>query len=153
MPERLKEGDPAPDFDLLSPPGKKIKLSNLIGDRHVVLYFYPKDDTPGCTQEAQGFGERIAAIRDLGAEVLGVSLDTLESHEAFQKKFDIPFPLLADTNKLVSGNYRALNEKGTMTERITYLIGRDGQIKKVWDPVNVEQHVDEVLGALRDLKT
>ncbi|MBI4161021.1 MAG: peroxiredoxin [Acidobacteria bacterium] len=153
MAGRLGPGDPAPDFDLLAPPGRKIKLSNLIGDRHVVLYFYPKDDTPGCTQEARDFAARIGEIRDLGAEVLGVSVDTLESHEAFQRKHDLTFPLLSDLNSLVCGNYRVLNDKGTMADRVTYLIGKDGLIQKVWDPVNVATHVGEVIAALKELQS
>ncbi|MCZ6669428.1 MAG: peroxiredoxin [Acidobacteria bacterium] len=153
MTERIQAGGPAPDFDLLSPRGKKVKLSNLVGDKFVVLYFYPKDDTPGCTQEARDFGARIGEFRDLGAEVLGVSVDSLDSHEAFQKKFEIPFPLLSDSYKLVSKNYGALNDKGTMADRVTFLIGKDGMIKKVFDPVNVENHVGDVLSALTALKS
>ena len=151
MPKRLAAGQPAPEFDLMAPPGKKYKLSERVGEGHVVLYFYPKDDTPGCTREAQDFGARIAEIRDLGAEVFGVSVDTLESHEEFQRKYQIPFPLLADIYKLVGGNYGALNDNGTMADRVTFLIGRDGQIRKVWDPVEVEGHVEEVIAALKEL--
>ena len=150
MGEKIGIGQPAPDFDLMAPPGQKIKLSDLVGDKIVVLYFYPQDDTPGCTTEAHGFRDQIQEFRDLGAEVLGVSVDTLQSHEDFAKKHSIPFPLLSDSYKLVSGNYGVLSAKG-QAERVTYLIGKDGMVKKVFDPVNEENHAQEVLQALKEL--
>ncbi|MCZ6671034.1 MAG: peroxiredoxin [Acidobacteria bacterium] len=150
MTEKIGVGQPAPEFDLMAPPGRKVKLSNLVGDRTVVLFFYPQDDTPGCTKEAQGFRDRIQEFRELGAEVLGVSVDTLQSHEEFAKKHSIPFPLLSDSYKLVSGNYGVLSPKG-QAERVTYLIGKDGKVKKVFDPVNEETHAEEVLQALKEL--
>ena len=148
----LKEGDPAPDFSIHDERGQNLRLSNLRGQR-VVLYFYPKDDTPGCTKEACSFRDQFQKFKDAGIRVLGVSLDSEESHQAFISKYDLPFSLLSDTNHSVSEAYGVYGEQswGGKTfmgvSRKTFLIDEEGKIKKVFDKVNVEQHADEVIKA------
>jgi peroxiredoxin Q/BCP len=148
----LKEGDAAPDFTSRDAHGNTVRLSDLRG-RNVVLYFYPKDDTPGCTKEACSFRDAHSVYEERGIEVLGVSLDDEQSHQAFAQKYNLPFTLLADTDHSVAEAYGVYGEKtrGERTymgvDRKTFLIGREGRIKKIFDKVNVEQHADEVLEA------
>jgi peroxiredoxin Q/BCP len=148
----LKAGDSAPDFTSRDAQGNEVKLSNLRG-QNVVLYFYPKDDTPGCTKEACSFRDASAVYEDAGVKVLGVSLDDEQSHQAFAEKFKLPFTLLADTDHSVSDAYGVYGEqtwgdkKYMGVARKTFLIDKEGKIKKVFDQVNVEQHADEVLEA------
>ena len=150
---RPKEGDPAPDFELTSDGGETVRLSALKG-RPVVLYFYPKDDTPGCTKEACGFRDDYAQYARAGVVILGVSPDSTRSHAAFKKKFDIPFPLLADEDKAVVKRYGAWGKKKFMGReymgvlRKTYLIGRDGRVLRVFEKVKPEGHSQEILAAL-----
>ena len=133
----LEIGDKAPDFDLPGDGGKKVKLSALKG-RAVIVYFYPKDDTPGCTKEACAFRDRLAEIESLGAVVLGVSADDVEKHKAFTEKYELNFPLLADTDHALSEKYGAWREKNMYgkismgIQRSTYLIDSDGKVAKVW---------------------
>lgn len=149
----LKEGDAAPEFKAKTVGGKEISLAELRG-KNVVLYFYPKDDTPGCTKEACGFRDRFAEIEKKGAIVLGVSVDSVESHAKFSTKFKLPFPLLADTAKEIAQAYGVWGEKRFMgrkylgVHRVTFLIGPDGKIKKIWTKEKPEEHADEVLAAL-----
>ncbi|HEY0322196.1 MAG TPA: thioredoxin-dependent thiol peroxidase [Pyrinomonadaceae bacterium] len=146
----LKEGDTAPDFATRDERGQAVKLSDLRGQR-VVLYFYPKDDTPGCTKEACSFRDQFQDFKDAGIKVLGVSLDSEESHQAFISKYNLPFTLLSDTDHAVSDAYGVYGEQswGDKTymgvARKTFLIDEQGKIKKVFDKVNVEQHADEVM--------
>lgn len=148
----LKEGDTAPDFTTKDSHGKIVKLSDLRG-QNVVLYFYPKDDTPGCTKEACSFRDANSTYEEKGVKVLGVSLDDEASHQAFASKFNLPFTLLSDTNHSVSEAYGVYGEqqwgdkKFMGVARKTFLIDQEGKIKKVFDKVNVEQHADEVLAA------
>jgi peroxiredoxin Q/BCP len=150
----LKEGDAAPDFTSRDAQGDEVKLSSLRG-RNVVLYFYPKDDTPGCTKEACSFRDARSVYEDEGIKVLGVSLDDEESHQKFAEKFQLPFTLLADTDHTVADAYGVYGEqtwgdkKFMGVARKTFLIDKEGKIKKVFDKVNVEQHADEVLAAFR----
>src|SRR4026208_762958 len=149
----LKVGQRAPDFTVLNDEGEKVKLSDLKGKK-VVLYFYPKDDTPGCTKEACAFRDGIAQIKKKGAVVLGVSADSVESHQKFKKKFDLNFPLLADTEREVIEAYDVWKEKSMYgrkymgIERTTFIIGKDGKITHIFPKVKVADHVDEVLAAL-----
>jgi len=149
----LKPGDPAPDFASQTSDGSTVKLADLRG-QPIVLYFYPKDDTPGCTQEACAFRDIYPQIRKKGAIVLGVSVDSLKSHKKFTEKFQLPFPLLADEGKQVVTAYGVWGEKVFMgrkyqgTQRVTFLIGADGRIKNIWPKVKPEQHAAEVLAAL-----
>jgi thioredoxin-dependent peroxiredoxin len=148
----LREGDAAPDFTTRDASGKEVKLSNFRGQK-VVLYFYPKDDTPGCTIEACKFRDAHADYEAKGIKVLGVSLDDEASHEAFATKFDLPFTLLADTDHSLSDAYGVYGEqtwgdkKFMGVARKTFLIDEDGKIKKVFDKVNVDEHSVEVMEA------
>ena len=150
----IKEGDIAPDFTSRDAEGNPVKLSELRG-QNVVLYFYPKDDTPGCTKQACSFRDSSDVYEREGVKVLGVSLDDEQSHQAFAEKYNLPFTLLADTDHSVSEAYGVYGEQryGDKTflgvARKTFLIDKDGRIKKVFDKVNVEQHADEVLEAFK----
>ena len=150
----LQAGDTAPDFTARDAQGHEVRLSDLRG-QNVVLYFYPKDDTPGCTKEACSFRDANSIYRQEGIKVLGVSLDDEASHQAFAAKFNLPFTLLADTEHKVADAYGVYGEKTSAggrymgVTRKTFLIDKGGKIKKVFDQVNVEQHADEVLDAFR----
>ena len=140
-------GTSAPNFTAQTTSGKIVHLRDFQGKK-LVLYFYPKDDTPGCTVEACGLRDEYQKIREQGAEVLGVSVDSTESHQKFTEKFHLPFPLLADTEKTVSKAYGVLNEKGS-SRRVTFLIDEHGKILKTFDPVKPAEHTQEILDALR----
>jgi peroxiredoxin Q/BCP len=148
----LKEGDAAPDFTTRDAGGNEVKLSDFRGQK-VVLYFYPKDDTPGCTKEACSFRDAHTDYEAQGIKVLGVSLDDEASHQAFAEKYKLPFTLLADTDHSLSDAYGVYGEqtwgdkKFMGVARKTFLIDEEGKIKKVFDKVNVEQHSDEVMQA------
>jgi peroxiredoxin Q/BCP len=149
---KLKEGDVAPDFTAASGDGN-ISLAGLKG-KNVILYFYPKDDTPGCTKEACSFRDNFSDFKKRGAVVLGVSTDSVKSHGKFAEKFKLPFTLLADEDKKIVQAYGVWGEKSFMgrkylgTHRVTFLIGPDGRIKKIWPRVKPDEHVAEVLAAL-----
>lgn len=149
----LKVGDQAPDFSAFTIGGKPISLKDYAGKR-VILYFYPKDDTPGCTKEACGFRDLHETILIKGAVVLGVSPDPVKMHEKFASKFRLPFPLLADTEKTIVQAYGVWGEKSFMgrkymgTHRATFLIGPDGSIKQIWKEIKAAEHPAEVLLAL-----
>ena len=150
---KLREGDPAPEFAAATQRGDTVRLADFRG-RQVILYFYPRDDTPGCTKEACGFRDGFAAIEKKGAVILGVSVDGVKSHQKFANKFTLPFPLLADEDKQIVQAYGVWGEKTFMgrkhlgTHRVTFLIGPDARIKKIWPKVKVDEHVAEVLAAL-----
>lgn len=156
MGEFLEEGTKAPDFTLPADDGSKVKLSALRG-HPVVLYFYPKDDTPGCTREACAFRDQQSALAGLGAKVFGISPDAVDSHVKFRDKFQLNFPLLADVEHKVAEKYGAWREKNMYgkkslgIQRSTYLIDADGKIAKVWKRVNVDGHDEQVLAALQAL--
>jgi thioredoxin-dependent peroxiredoxin len=145
-----KVGDLAPDFQLPSTRGRDLRLEELRG-KDVILYFYPKDDTPGCTAEACAFRDLEGDITKRGAAILGVSTDPLESHAKFTSKYKLNFPLLSDQTADVSKMYGAWREKnvnGRRTwgvARMTYWIGADGRIKKIYKNVDASQHADEIL--------
>jgi peroxiredoxin Q/BCP len=153
MAEEVREGKKAPGFALPDPSGQKVKLSDFAGKK-VVLYFYPKDDTPGCTTEACGFREAHDGITAKNAVVLGVSPDPAKSHEAFIKKFGLPFTLLSDGDHKVAETYGAWGEKtmyGKKTMgilRSTFLIDERGKIFRVFRKVKPEGHAEEVLAAM-----
>ena len=148
----LKEGDKAPDFNAKDQNGNDVKLADLKGQR-VALYFYPKDDTPGCTKEACSFRDADDVYKSKGIKVLGVSTDSEKSHQKFISKFALPFDLLADTDKKIVEDYGVWGEKSMYgrkymgTNRKTFLIDGDGKIVKIFDKVKVDQHADEVLEA------
>ena len=149
----LKEGDKAPAFTALTNGGGKVSLADFKG-QNVILYFYPKDDTPGCTKEACSFRDNFAEFKNRGAVILGVSTDPVKSHDKFVEKFQMPFTLLADADKKIVQDYGVWGEKKFMgrtyegTHRVTFLIGGDGRIKKIWPKVKIDEHVAEVLAAL-----
>jgi peroxiredoxin Q/BCP len=152
--KELTVGQKAPDFTVLNDKGEKVKLSDFKGKK-VVLYFYPKDDTPGCTKEACAFRDGISAIKKKGAEVVGVSPDSVESHQKFKKKFDLNFALLADTDKKIVEDYGTWKEKSMYgrkymgVERTTFVIDEQGKISHIFPKVKVNEHYEEVLEALK----
>jgi len=150
---KLKVGDVAPAFSAATSGGGKISLADFKG-KNVVLYFYPRDDTPGCSKEACAFRDHFAEFRKKGAVVLGVSTDPVKSHDKFVEKFKLPFVLLADEDRAMVTAYGVWGEKSFMgrkyqgTHRVTFLIGPDGRIKDIWPQVKPEEHAAEVLAAL-----
>jgi peroxiredoxin Q/BCP len=151
----LVPGEVAPEFSLAADDGKTIALRDLRG-KPVVLYFYPKDDTPGCTKEACEFRDRWKDVQETGAVVLGVSPDSASSHQKFKQKYRLPFPLLADPDHQVAARYGAWGEKSMYGKkyqgilRTTFLIDGTGRIARVFEKVKPEGHAAEVLAALRD---
>ena len=150
----VEEGQPAPEFELENDAGKKVRLSDLRGQQ-VVLYFYPKDDTPGCTKQACGIRDTWGEFERAGAVVLGVSTDSVASHVKFKEKYGLPFPLLADTDHAVADAYGVWGEKKYMgrtyhgVTRSTFVIGEDGTVKRVMHNVKPDSHADEVLTILQ----
>jgi thioredoxin-dependent peroxiredoxin len=149
----VEEGKPAPDFELTSDEGERIRLSSLRGNP-VVLYFYPKDDTPGCTKQAWGIRDAYTEFRERGAVVLGVSPDSEASHVKFKSKHELPFTLLSDPDHEVAEEYGVWVEKKNYgktymgIERSTFVIDGDGNVTRVMRRVNPETHADDVLAAL-----
>ena len=150
----LEAGDKAPDFTAKNQDGTKIKLSDFKGKK-IVLYFYPKDDTPGCTKQACSLRDDFPKLKKNNIEVLGVSIDDEKSHQKFIEKYDLPFTLIADTDKKVVNKYGVYGEKNMYgrkymgTKRTTFLIDEDGKIKKIFKRVKVAEHADEVLEAFK----
>jgi peroxiredoxin Q/BCP len=149
----IAEGQEAPDFELTSDAGETVKLSDLRG-KPVVLYFYPKDDTPGCTTQACGIRDAYGEFERAGAVVLGVSPDNERSHAKFRNKYELPFTLLADTEHEVADRYGVWGEKKFMgkkymgVNRSTFVIDEGGKVKKVFEKVTPATHADDVLAAL-----
>jgi peroxiredoxin Q/BCP len=150
---RLKEGDPAPEFSAAATGGGKVSLSELRG-KNVILYFYPRDNTPGCTNEACAFRDHFAEIESKGAVVLGVSTDSMKAHDKFVAKYRLPFTLLADEERKIVQAYGVWGEKSFLgkkymgTHRVTFLIGPDGRIKRIWSGLRPVEHVREALTAM-----
>ncbi|HVE57744.1 MAG TPA: thioredoxin-dependent thiol peroxidase [Pyrinomonadaceae bacterium] len=148
----LKEGDSAPDFGAKNQDGELVKLADFKGKR-VVLYFYPKDDTPGCTKEACSLRDSFDVFEEKGIKVLGVSNDDEKSHQKFISKYSLPFDLLADTDKKLVNDYEVYGEKNMYGKkymginRTTFLIDEDGKIAKIFKKVKVDEHAGEVLEA------
>jgi peroxiredoxin Q/BCP len=156
MGDWIEPGQPAPAFTLTADNGEKVRLLDFKG-RPVVVYFYPKDDTPGCTKEACAFRDRQKELGKLGAAVLGISADSMESHGKFRDKYRLNFPLLADVSHRVAEKYGAWREKNMYgkksmgVQRSTYLIDSTGKVARVWKAVKVDGHDEAVLGALAEL--
>jgi thioredoxin-dependent peroxiredoxin len=149
----VREGDVAPDFTAVTDAGERVSLSDFRG-KPVVLYFYPKDDTPGCTAQACGIRDAFAAFEGAGATVLGISPDSVAKHVEFKEKYDLPFTLLSDPEHEVADRYGTWGEKRYMgrtywgVSRTTFLVATDGTIAKVMHDVKPETHADDVLAAL-----
>jgi len=149
----IAEGQEAPDFELKSDAGETVRLSELRG-KPVVVYFYPKDDTPGCTTQACGIRDAYGEFERAGAVVLGVSPDSEASHVKFRKKYDLPFTLLADTDHAVAEQYGVWGEKSYLgkkymgVSRSTFVIAEDGTVKKIFPTVKPAGHADDVLAVL-----
>ena len=152
----IEEGQPAPDFTLPADDGAKVRLKQQRGSP-VVLYFYPRDDTPGCTREACAFRDRKQELVKLGAKVFGVSTDEVASHVKFRDKYELNFPLLSDADHKVAGEYGAWQEKNMYgkkswgIQRSTFLIDGQGIVRKVWKRVSVDGHDERVLAALKEI--
>ena len=151
MEPKLKVGDPAPDFEGPTSDGTRLGLKDFLGKKNVVLYFYPKDDTSGCTKEACSFRDNLGSVRKMGAEVIGVSLDGVESHKKFASKYKLPFPLISDREKRVTEAYGVLRNTGTSANRVTFIIDKAGKIAKIFPKVDVTKHTEEVVDALKSL--
>src|SRR5688572_17101505 len=153
---KLKEGDKAPEFTATTNTGEKLALKELRG-KPVVLYFYPKDDTPGCTVQACGLRDAYDQFKRAGAVVLGVSPDPVKSHVKFIEKHQLPFTLLADEDKAIADAYGVWGEKSFMgrkymgNHRVTFLINQNGRIAKIWPTVKPETHASDVLEAIKQL--
>ncbi|MGB2953538.1 MAG: peroxiredoxin [Gaiellaceae bacterium] len=143
----VEEGRPAPDFELNSDSGQLVRLSSLRG-KPVVLYFYPKDDTPGCTAQACGIRDAFDRFEEAGAVVLGVSADDEASHQRFKTKYGLPFTLLADPERTLGEPYGVAQEGKSSYERSTFVIDADGNVARIMRRVNPQTHADEVLAAL-----
>ena len=147
-----EEGDMAPDFTLPSQLGQMVSLKDFIGEKPVVLFFYPKDDTPGCTKEACAFRDDYEGFGKLEAEVIGISSDSIESHRSFAAKHNLPYTLLSDEERKVRKLYGVPNTLGLFPGRVTYVIDRDGIVRHVFSSqLGAEKHVEEALIALRSI--
>ena len=152
----LTLGDKAPDFNLQSDKNDTVDLTQFKG-KNIILYFYPKDDTPGCTLESCGFRDCYADIQQLNAEVIGISKDNVSSHQRFKAKYDLPFTLLSDPEGVMCDAYGVMGERSMYGKtyhginRSTFLIDRQGVIQKIWRDVNVGGHTAEVLQTLKSL--
>ena len=144
----VEEGKPAPDFELESDSGETVKLSDLRG-KPVVLYFYPKDDTPGCTRQACGIRDAWSEFERAGAEVFGISADTQASHEKFKSKYTLPFTLLADPERKLGEPYGVAQEGKSSYERSTFVIDADGNVTRIMRRVKPDRHAEDVLAALK----
>ncbi len=156
MTNKLSAGDKAPAFDMPTNDNKNVSLSELAG-KNIVLYFYPKDDTPGCTIEAKDFRDNIKAFDKLNTVIIGVSKDSVKSHDKFSEKYCLPFPLASAENTSVCEDYGVWKEKMNYgktymgIERTTFLIDKKGIIRQIWHKVKVDGHVSAVLEAVKGL--
>ena len=150
----VKVGDTAPNFTLPSQSGEPISLKDFLGKKSVVLYFYPKDDSPGCTTEACAFRDSYEVFKDAGAEVIGISSDSPDSHRQFAAKHRLPFTLLSDTGNQVRKLYGVPSTLGLLPGRVTYVINQDGVVQYIFNSqLNFKGHVEESLKTLRGLQT
>ncbi len=149
---KVKVGDAAPDFGLPTQSGSTISLHDFLGKKSIVLYFYPKDNTPGCTTEACSFRDSYEVFKDAGAEVIGVSSDTPESHEQFAKQHHLPFVLLSDTNGAIRKRYGVPTTLGLLPGRVTYIIDKQGIVRHIFSSqFTPEKHITEALKTLETL--
>jgi len=150
--EALKAGDPAPGFSLLDQNSKQHSLDDYKG-QWLVLYFYPKDDTPGCTTEACEFRDDYYVLREMGVTVLGISLDDIESHQEFAEKYHLPFPLLSDADAAVATAYGSLTKFGPIkfAKRHTFIVDTEGQLARIYREVKPKEHSDQIISDLKTL--
>ena len=149
----IKEGEGAPDFSLKSQDGRVVSLHEYAGSKNVVLYFYPKDFTPGCTAEAMEYSANYESVRGLDAEVIGVSSDTTESHGDFASKCSVSYPLLSDEGGKVRAAYGVKSSLGLIPGRVTFVIDKSGIVRKVFSSqIHPRRHVSEALEALKGLQ-
>lgn len=149
----VKVGDKAPDFTLSNQAGKQVSLSEFVGNKNIVLYFYPKDNTPGCTTEACSFRDSYAVFKDAGAEVIGVSSDSVESHGQFANQHRLPFVLLSDEGGKVRKLYGVPTTLGLLPGRVTYVIDKQGIVRHIFSSqFTPEKHIMEALNTLETLK-
>ena len=150
--DKVVAGSLAPNFTLPSQSGKVVSLRDFLGKKPVILYFYPKDDTPGCTKEACAFRERYEDFRGLHAEVIGISSDSVESHRSFAAEHELPFTLLSDEGGKVRKLYGAFSTFGLFPSRVTYVLDEEGVVRHIFSSqLGVEKHVEEALEALRSM--
>ena len=147
----LKVGDNAPDFSLTDERGFPVNLKDYLGKKTVILYFYPKDFTPGCTKEACSFRDEYKAFEAKGAVVIGVSVDSVKSHAKFSEKYELPFAILSDSQKEVANKYGVLGLGGMLAKRVTFIIDKEGRIAAVFPKVNVKKHSEEILSAINKM--
>ena len=153
MARAITVGDQAPDFTLPSQSGAPVRLSDRLGERVVVLYFYPKDETAGCTAEACAFRDSHEVFSEAGAEVIGVSSDSADQHAAFASRHGLPFTLLSDRGGRVRKNYGVPAVLGLIPGRVTYVIDRQGTVRHVFNSMtNIDRHVDDALAVVRQLQ-
>ena len=151
---RTDVGDRAPDFTLRTQTGAEYHLDEHVGERAIVLYFYPKDDTPGCTAEACAFRDQYEVFRDAGADVVGVSSDSEVSHHAFAERYHLPFTLLSDPRGRVRRLYGVPARLGILPGRVTFIIDRRGIIRHTFSSqLNIQRHIEEALHTLEELRT
>ncbi|MCY9783689.1 peroxiredoxin [Nocardiopsis sp. EMB25] len=154
MARGIQVGDKAPDFTLPSQSGDPVRLYDRLGERTVVLYFYPKDDTPGCTAEACAFRDSHEVFTDAGAEVIGISSDSAERHAAFADRHKLPFTLVSDEGGKVRKSYGVPSMLGLLPGRVTYVIDGQGTVRHVFNSMTViDKHVEEALEVVRGLQT
>jgi peroxiredoxin Q/BCP len=154
MAQRIKAGDKAPDFTLPSQSGEPVRLHDRLGERVVVLYFYPKDNTPGCTAEACAFRDSHEVFTDAGAEVIGISSDSVARHTAFADRHQLPFTLLSDQGGQVRKLYGVPPVLGLLPGRVTYVIDRAGVVRHVFSSMtNIDQHIGDALRVVQELQS
>jgi len=150
MPEMPKAGDKAPAIEASTYGEESVSLGDFKGKKAVVLYFYPRDNTPGCTKEACGMRDSMETLSEMGVQVMGVSTDSVKSHEKFRDKYELNFPLLSDKEREIVRAYGVENERGS-AKRVTFLIDKNGVVRHVWPKVKVDGHVDDVLSKIKEL--
>lgn len=150
MHEMPRVGDEAPDIEAETYGGEKIKVSDFANKKTVALYFYPRDNTPGCTKEACSMRDGMKELERLGVQVLGISTDSSKSHEGFRDKYNLNFPLLSDKSKDIIKAYGVESEHGS-ARRVTFLIDKSGIIRHIWEKVNTSEHAEEVAQKVKEL--
>jgi thioredoxin-dependent peroxiredoxin len=153
MAGKIAVGDLAPEFTLQSQNGEAVSLKQMLGETEIVLYFYPKDNTPGCTAEAHAFRDRYEVFKEMGAEVIGVSSDSVNSHRDFASKCDLPFTILSDPGGAVRKLYGVPSSLGFLPGRVTYIIDKEGVVRCVFaSQLNPGKHVEEAMRVLKSLR-